>query len=250
MGHIVEGGLHALDGEQLARRREHALPVALGVLAQAAARFVNHGAQFSDVALPKRYNRIDSIHFRRLDCQDQIACRRGLAVDVPTVGTTRPVVFARRSSAAKPLSGNGASCTVTVIKRVWLPVLVVVRDRDRLSPCRHLRSVFGSDGAIVDAGRRRYRGRTSTPRSSTTRSSATGSTADHQLRRPGRQRRSGTGEVSLPWSLTLETTAAVGHAEHHGPGRRFLHQLPRHRRRRGQRRKDGRRYERPPPTAW
>jgi hypothetical protein len=49
MGHVVEGGLHAFDGEQFPRRREHALPVALGVFAQALARLVNHLAEFSDV---------------------------------------------------------------------------------------------------------------------------------------------------------------------------------------------------------
>ena len=49
VGDVIERRFQAAHGEQLTRGFDDPLPVALGVLAQPAARFVNHAAEFSDL---------------------------------------------------------------------------------------------------------------------------------------------------------------------------------------------------------
>jgi hypothetical protein len=91
-----------------------------------------------------------------------------------------------------------------MLKRVWLPVLMVGAIAVGAVSVAHLRSVFGSHGAVV------------TPVGSDTADSfnpkvvtyevfGTGATATiNYTDLDGLPQR--TGEVSLPWSLTLQTT--------------------------------------------
>ena len=93
---------------------------------------------------------------------------------------------------------------IAAVKRVWLPVLVVAAIAIGVVSVGNLRSVFGSDGAVV------------TPVGSDTADSfnpkvvtyevfGSGSTAViNYTDLDGLPQR--TGEVSLPWSLRLETT--------------------------------------------
>lgn len=93
---------------------------------------------------------------------------------------------------------------ITVLKRVWLPLLVVVAMGIGAVSVTHLRSVFGSDGAVV------------TPVGSDTAQKfnpkvvvyevfGSGSTAViNYTDLDGLPQK--TGEVPLPWSLRLETT--------------------------------------------
>ena len=93
---------------------------------------------------------------------------------------------------------------ITVVKRVWLPVLVVFAVVLGALSVSNLRSVFGSDGAIVtpiDADTaENFNPKVVTYEVFGSGSSATINYADLD----GKPQR--TGEVSLPWSLTLETT--------------------------------------------
>lgn len=93
---------------------------------------------------------------------------------------------------------------ITIVKRVWLPVLVVVAIVAGALSVSQLRSVFGSDGAIVtpvDADT----ADNFNPKVVTYEVFGTGSTATiNYADLDGKPQR--TGEVSLPWSLTLETT--------------------------------------------
>lgn len=93
---------------------------------------------------------------------------------------------------------------INVVKRVWLPVLVVFAVAIGALSVSYLRSVFGSHGAIV------------TPVDADTADSfnpkivkyeifGTGSYATiNYADLDGKPQK--TGEVSLPWTLTLETT--------------------------------------------
>ena len=93
---------------------------------------------------------------------------------------------------------------ISVLKRVWLPLLIVVAVTVGALSVTFLRSVFGSDGAVV------------TPIGSDTAESfnpkvvtyevfGSGSTAIiNYTDLNGLPQR--TGEVSLPWSVKLETT--------------------------------------------
>ena len=93
---------------------------------------------------------------------------------------------------------------IAAVKRVWLPVLVVAAIAIGVVSVGNLRSVFGSDGAVV------------TPVGSDTADSfnpkvvtyevfGSGSTAViNYTDLDGLPQR--TGEVTLPWSLRLETT--------------------------------------------
>jgi len=93
---------------------------------------------------------------------------------------------------------------ITAVKRAWLPVLVVVAIALGAVAVSNLRSVFGSDGAIVtsvDADT----AENFNPKVVTYEVFGTGSTATiNYADLDGRPQR--TGEVSLPWSMTLETT--------------------------------------------
>ncbi|PRC43421.1 hypothetical protein C6A85_000000105440 [Mycobacterium sp. ITM-2017-0098] len=93
---------------------------------------------------------------------------------------------------------------ITVVKRVWLPVLVVAAVAIGAVAVANLRSVFGSDKAIVtpvDADTaENFNPKVVTYEIFGSGSSATINYADLD----GKPQR--TGEVSLPWSLTLETT--------------------------------------------
>ncbi|MET0457393.1 MAG: MmpS family transport accessory protein [Mycobacterium sp.] len=93
---------------------------------------------------------------------------------------------------------------ISALKRVWLPVLIVVAITIGAFSVAHFRSVFGSEGAVV------------TPVGSDTADKfnpkvvvyevfGTGATAMiNYTDLDGLPQR--TGEVSLPWSLRLETT--------------------------------------------
>ncbi|QZT57864.1 MmpS family transport accessory protein [Mycolicibacterium sp. jd] len=93
---------------------------------------------------------------------------------------------------------------ITVIKRVWLPVLVIAAVAVGAVTVANLRSVFGSDKAIVtpvDADT----AENFNPKVVTYEIFGSGSTATiNYADLDGKPQR--TGEVSLPWSLTLETT--------------------------------------------
>jgi hypothetical protein len=93
---------------------------------------------------------------------------------------------------------------ITAVKRVWLPVLVVFAVALGALAVANLRSVFGSDKAIVtpiDADTaENFNPKIVTYEIFGTGSYATVNYADLD----GKPQK--TGEVSLPWSLTLETT--------------------------------------------
>ena len=93
---------------------------------------------------------------------------------------------------------------MTVIKRIWLPALVVYAIAIDMVAVSNLRSVFGSDGAIVtpiDADTaENFNPKVVKYEIFGTGSYATINYADLD----GKPQR--TGEVSLPWTLTLETT--------------------------------------------
>lgn len=93
---------------------------------------------------------------------------------------------------------------IAVVKRVWLPVLVVFAVAIGAVAVSNLRSVFGSHGAVVtpvDADTaENFNPKVVTYEIFGSGSSATINYADLD----GKPQR--TGEVSLPWSLTLETT--------------------------------------------
>ncbi len=93
---------------------------------------------------------------------------------------------------------------ITVVKRVWLPVLVIAAVAVGAVTVANLRSVFGSDKAIVtpvDADT----AENFNPKVVTYEIFGSGSTATiNYADLDGKPQR--TGEVSLPWSLTLETT--------------------------------------------
>jgi hypothetical protein len=102
------------------------------------------------------------------------------------------------------VSDVGVTTMISVVKRVWLPVLVVAAVVIGVVSVSHLRSVFGSEGAVV------------TPVGSDTAEKfnpkvviyevfGSGSTAIiNYTDLDGLPQR--TGEVPLPWSLRLETT--------------------------------------------
>ena len=93
---------------------------------------------------------------------------------------------------------------IAVLKRVWLPTLMVVAVAVGIASVSQLRSVFGSDGAVV------------TPIGSDTAAKfnpkvvvyevfgTSGTAVVNYTDLNGLPQR--TGEVSLPWSLRLETT--------------------------------------------
>lgn len=101
-------------------------------------------------------------------------------------------------------SPGGGTLVISAVKRVWLPVLMVTAVVIGAVSVSHLRSVFGSDGAVV------------TPVGSDTADKfnpkvvvyevfGSGSTAViNYTDLNGLPQR--TGEVPLPWSLRLETT--------------------------------------------
>ena len=93
---------------------------------------------------------------------------------------------------------------MTLVKRVWLPVLVVFAIGMGMVAVSNLRSVFGSDGAIVtpiDADT----AENSNPKIVKYEIFGTGSYASiNYADLDGKPQR--TGEVTLPWTLTLETT--------------------------------------------
>ena len=93
---------------------------------------------------------------------------------------------------------------LAVVKRVWLPVLIVAAIAIGVLTVSQLRAVFGSDGAIVtpvDADT----ADNFNPKVVTYEVFGTGSSANiNYADLDGKPQR--TGEVSLPWSLTLETT--------------------------------------------
>jgi hypothetical protein len=99
---------------------------------------------------------------------------------------------------------NATAAMITIVKRVWLPVLVIVAIAVGGLAVANLRSVFGSDKAIVtpvDADTaENFNPKVVTYEIFGTGSSATINYADLD----GKPQR--TGEVSLPWSLTLQTT--------------------------------------------
>lgn len=93
---------------------------------------------------------------------------------------------------------------IALVKRVWLPILMVFAIAVGVVSVSHLRSVFGSDGAVV------------TPVGSDTAESfnpkvvtyevfgSHGNAVINYVDLNGLPQR--TGEVPLPWSLTLQTT--------------------------------------------
>lgn len=93
---------------------------------------------------------------------------------------------------------------IAVVKRVWLPVLVVFAIAVGVLSVSQLRSVFGSHGAIVtpvDADT----AENFNPKVVTYEIFGTGTYANiNYADLDGKPQR--TGEVSLPWTLTLETT--------------------------------------------
>lgn len=93
---------------------------------------------------------------------------------------------------------------ISVLKRAWLPALVVVAMAIGAVSVTYLRSVFGSDGAVLtpvgsDTAQK------FNPKVVTYEVFGSGSTAIiNYTDLNGLPQR--TGEVSLPWSLRLETT--------------------------------------------
>jgi hypothetical protein len=92
----------------------------------------------------------------------------------------------------------------SALTRVWLPVLLVVAVAVGVVSVAHLRSVFGSDGAVVTPVDTDTAAKFN-PKVVTYEVFGSGSTAViNYTDLNGLPQR--TGEVSLPWSLRLETT--------------------------------------------
>ncbi|MHC9293294.1 MmpS family transport accessory protein [Mycobacterium sp. LTG2003] len=93
---------------------------------------------------------------------------------------------------------------MSILKRVWLPVLMVIAVAIGVASVAHLRSVFGSHGAVVtpvdtDTAEK------FNPKVVVYEVFGSGSTAViNYTDLAGLPQR--TGEVSLPWTLRLETT--------------------------------------------
>lgn len=93
---------------------------------------------------------------------------------------------------------------ISALKRVWLPVLIVVAVTVGAFSVANLRSVFGSDGAVVTPVGNDTADKFN-PKVVVYEVFGTGSTAViNYTDLDGLPQR--TGEVSLPWSLRLETT--------------------------------------------
>ncbi|MGV0741703.1 MmpS family transport accessory protein [Mycolicibacterium sp. XJ870] len=93
---------------------------------------------------------------------------------------------------------------ISMLKRVWLPVLMVVAVAVGVLSVAHLRSVFGSQGAVVTSVDSDTAEKFN-PKVVVYEVFGTGSTAViNYTDLDGLPQR--TGEVSLPWSLRLETT--------------------------------------------
>jgi hypothetical protein len=109
---------------------------------------------------------------------------------------------------------------MTLVKRVWLPVLVVFAIGMGMVAVSNLRSVFGSDGAIV------------TPIDADTAENFNPKIVKYEIFGTGSYASINYADLDGKPQRTGEVPGndlAVGHAEHHGPGRRFIHHLPRHR---------------------
>lgn len=99
---------------------------------------------------------------------------------------------------------RSATVVITAVKKIWLPVLVVVAVVVGAVAVANLRSVFGSHGAVV------------TPIDADTAENFTPKVVTYEIFGSGRSatinyadldgKPQRTGEVPLPWSLTLETT--------------------------------------------
>jgi Mycobacterium membrane protein len=93
---------------------------------------------------------------------------------------------------------------ISALKRVWLPVLIVAAVAVGGFSVAHLRSVFGSDGAVVTPVGNDTADKFN-PKVVVYEVFGSGSTAViNYTDLDGLPQR--TGEVSLPWSLRLETT--------------------------------------------
>jgi hypothetical protein len=93
---------------------------------------------------------------------------------------------------------------ISALKRVWLPVLIVVAVTVGAFSVANLRSVFGSDGAVVTPVGNDTADKFN-PKVVVYEVFGTGSTAViNYTDLDGLPQR--TGQVSLPWSLRLETT--------------------------------------------
>lgn len=93
---------------------------------------------------------------------------------------------------------------ISVLKRVWLPILVVAAVTVGAFSVAHLRSVFGSDGAVVTPVGNDTADKFN-PKVVVYEVFGSGSTAViNYTDLDGLPQR--TGEVGLPWSLRLETT--------------------------------------------
>jgi hypothetical protein len=97
-----------------------------------------------------------------------------------------------------------AAVVISALKRVWLPVLIVAAVTVGGFSVAHLRSVFGSDGAVVTPVGNDTADKFN-PKVVVYEVFGSGSTAViNYTDLDGLPQR--TGEVSLPWSLRLETT--------------------------------------------
>jgi hypothetical protein len=112
--------------------------------------------------------------------------------------------YARRFVGVSQSFVHEAAVVISVLKRAWLPALVVVAMVIGAVSVTYLRSVFGSDGAVVtpvgsDTAEK------FNPKVVTYEVFGSGATAViNYTDLKGLPQR--TGEVSLPWSLKLETT--------------------------------------------
>jgi hypothetical protein len=111
---------------------------------------------------------------------------------------------ARRFIGVSTPFADEAAAVISALKRIWLPALVVVAVAIGAVSVTYLRSVFGSDGAVVtpvgaDTAE------SFNPKVVTYEVFGSGSTAIiNYTDLDGLPQR--TGEVSLPWSLKLQTT--------------------------------------------
>lgn len=95
---------------------------------------------------------------------------------------------------------------ITVVKRAWLPVLLVAALAIGFVSISYLRSVFGSNGAVVTPVGSDTAEDFNPPTVVTYEVFGTGSFAViNYTDLDGLPQRTG-GQVSLPWTLTLETT--------------------------------------------
>ncbi len=139
----------------------------------------------------------------------------------------------------------GGNAPLTILKKAWLPLLIVVVLVIAGMTVGRVRTFFGADGVIVTPRNFADDPKPFDPKVVKYEIFGTGTYADvNYLDLDAKPQRSADA-MALPWSLTLQTTAPSAAPNIVAQGDGSIDHLPDHRRRRSQRREDVRRLERP-----